>query len=50
VSLALWAIRGVHTQATRKTMEIEGGSNSIVRAVKVCMSVIIIGYSEDVLF
>ena len=49
VSLALWAMRDVHTQATIKTMKIKDGSNSIVRAVKACMSAIIVDYSEDTL-
>ncbi len=47
-SLALWAIRDVHTQTTIKTIEIKSGSNSIVYAVKVCMSVIIVDHSEDI--
>ncbi len=48
VSLALWAMRDVHTQATIKTMKIKDGSNSIVYAVKVSISAIIVGHSEDV--
>ncbi len=48
ISLVLWVILDVHTQATIKTIEIKGGSNSIVCAVKVCISAIIMGYSEDV--
>ena len=50
ISLKLWVIHNVYTQATRKTMEIEGESNLIVRAVKVCINVIIVDYSEDVFF
>ena len=49
MSLVLRAIRDVYTQATRKTMEIKNGSNLIVRAIKTCMSVIIVDYSQDVL-
>jgi len=41
-------MRDVHTQATIKTIEIKNGSNSIVYAVKVCISVIIINHSEDI--
>ncbi len=48
VNLILWVMRDVHTQATIKTMKIKNGSNSIVYAVKVCISVIIVDYSEDI--
>ena len=48
VSLALWVMRDVYTQATIKTMEIKDESNSIVYAVKVSINVIIVGHSEDI--
>ena len=48
MSLILWVIRNVHTQATIKMIEIKGGSNSIVCAVKAYISAIIVGYSEDI--
>ncbi len=49
VSLVLWVMCDVYTQATIKMMEIKDGFNSIVYAIKVYINVIIVGHSEDVL-